>query len=225
MAADECAPGAAAGRRRGPAAKCEEVHRIPTRFKNTVWAYVLLRSPQERLYISINGWPSFKHFYKSAIQFEVLAFAGFVWLPVDHNVAPIIIREFRDMEVEVRCIAFDVVAPASAPPGVGECASPISDRAESGRLRGDGDMEAAAAWISQNRFRSSMFRQAAAIVRVIERSSTIARMSFARSHKGYIASVAVRGIWGGRTQWARGRARTGVAPLCIGGEGRVSLWK
>ena len=112
MAQVERAPGASAGRWRGPAEE-ESKAEVPKSTSSGSKVFSI-PAPEDRLYISLNGWPGFKHFCKSAIQFVAPPFSGFVWLPVDHEGEPIIIREFRDMEVEVRCAWFNVHVPALA---------------------------------------------------------------------------------------------------------------
>ena len=63
--------------------------------------------PQDRLYISVYGWPSFKHFNKTVLYFAAPGFVGPVWLPSDHVLLPLIIRPCAHIRVSVNCVGYD----------------------------------------------------------------------------------------------------------------------
>ncbi|CAK0792739.1 unnamed protein product [Prorocentrum cordatum] len=61
----------------------------------------------DRLHISVDGWPSFKHFNRGPQHFIVAGVAGPLWVTSDPNLLSIIIRPYRDFIVDVACIWHD----------------------------------------------------------------------------------------------------------------------
>ena len=70
-----------------------------------VWT--LGSSPQDRLYISVHGWPRMKHYNKTTFFFAAPSFVGPVWLPTDHTLLPLAIRRCARIRVAVHCVGYD----------------------------------------------------------------------------------------------------------------------
>ena len=71
---------------------------------SSLWCAVF---PEDRLYISVDGPPSFKHFNRGPQQFIAAGFAGPLWVPSDPTLNSIIIRPYRCLGVSVACIWHD----------------------------------------------------------------------------------------------------------------------